>query len=379
MEKVKTAIIGCGAISSAYMKNLKKRFSIIELSACSDIDEARMRQRAEEFQIQAKTFQEILDDTEIEMLINLTNPAVHYDITKAALESGKHVYSEKLLAVTTEQAKELCEIADRKNLYLGVAPDTFLGGSIQTARYLLGHKMIGKPLSFVVSLTRDFGIYAEILPHLRKPGGSLAVDTGCYYMTALTSLFGSVEKVNAFCATNDAERIGRRIGTPDFGNLYKIGVENILCGNVLFQNGVMGTFHMNSDCIFDETRILTIYGTEGIISIDDPNLFGSKVTLRKPFGKEIEFPLTHGFVDECRGVGAAEMAWSLRKGRKNRASKEMGYHILEVFEGMMESTVTGNSYQVQSRFDRPEMLPAGYVQKEEDGMWAPTEETALAM
>lgn len=379
MKKVKTAVIGCGAISAAYMKNLKKRFSIIELSACSDIDEARMRKRAEEFQTRAMTLQEILDDTEIEMVINLTNPAVHYDITKVALEVGKHVYSEKLLSVTTKQAKELCETADRKNLYLGVAPDTFLGGAVQTVRYLLEHEMIGKPLSFVASLTRDFGIYGEILPHLRKPGGSLTVDTGCYYMTALASLFGPAGEVNAFCTTNDGERVGHRIGTPDFGNLYKIEVENILCGNVLFTNGIMGTFHMNSDCIFDETRILTIYGTEGIISIDDPNLFGSKVTLKKAFGKEVDFPLTHGFVDECRGIGAAEMAWALRKGRKNRASKEMGYHILEVFEGMMESAVTGQTYQIRSRFELPRMLPPGYVQKAEDGMWAPTEETALAI
>lgn len=378
MRKVKTAVIGCGAISGAYMENLKNRFSILELSACSDLNEKRMQQKAELFQIRAKSFPEILEDPEIEMVINLTNPAAHYEITKKALEAGKHVYSEKLLSVTTAQAKELCRIADEKGLCLGVAPDTFLGGAVQTAGYLLDHGMIGKPLSFVVSLTRDFGIYGEILPHLRKPGGSLAVDTGCYYMTALTCLLGPVDKVSAFCATNDAERIGHRMGTPDFGNPYKIEVENILCANVMFRNGVMGSFHMNSDCIFDETRILNVYGTEGILSIDDPNRFGSKVTLKKAFGEETEFPLTHGFTDECRGVGAAEMAWSIRKGRRNRASKEMGYHILEVFEGMIESAETGKVYQMKSEFERPELLLPGYVQKEEYGMWAPTEETALA-
>lgn len=378
MKTVKTAVIGCGAISSVYMKNLKERFSIIELEACSDLDESRMKKRAEEFEITPMTFQEILNAPEIEMVINLTNPIVHYEITKAALLAGKNVYSEKMLAVTTEQADELCQIADEKKLYLGVAPDTFLGGTIQTARYLLEHGMIGKPLSFVASLTRDFGIFAEILPHLRRPGGSLAMDTGCYYMTALASLLGNVDKVNAFCVTNDAKRTGHRVGTPDFENEYRVEVENILCANIIFQSGVMGTFHMNSDCIFDETRILTIYGTEGILSIDDPNRFGSKLTLQKPYGEKIEFPLTHGFDDECRGIGAAEMAWSMRKGRKNRASKEMGYHVLEVLEGMTVSAETGVVYQVKSKFEQPPMLPSGFVGRKEYGMWAPTEETALA-
>ena len=378
MKAVKTAVIGCGAISSAYMKNLKERFSIIELAACSDLDVEKMNSRADEFDIKPLTFQEILADPEMEMIINLTNPMVHYEITKTALLAGKHVYSEKMLAVTTKQAKELCQIANEKKLYLGVAPDTFLGGTIQTARYLLEHGMIGKPLSFVASLTRDFGIFAEILPHLRKPGGSITVDTGCYYMTALTSLLGNVDKVNAFSTVNEQLRTGRRLGTSDFGKTYEVQVENILCANVLFKNGVMGTFHMNSDCIFDETRILRIYGTEGILSIDDPNHFGSKLTLRKPFGPEIEFPLTHGFTDEYRGIGAAEMAWSMRKGRKNRASAEMGYHVLEVLEGMAVSAQTGKLCQVESEFEQPSMLPAGFIGGKEYGMWAPTEETALS-
>lgn len=378
MEKMKTAVIGCGVISESYMKNLKNRFSIIDLYACSDLDLTRMQARAEQFEILAMTFEKILADPEIEMIINLTNPAVHYPITKSALKAGKHVYSEKMLGVSTKEAKELCEIADEQEVFLGVAPDTFLGGTIQTAAYLIDHGMIGKPLSFVASLTRDFGIFGEILPHLNKAGGSLAMDTGCYYLTALASLLGPVEKVAAFCATNEPERRVRRMGNAKFDELYTIQVENLVTASLQYENGVTGTFHVNSDCIFDENRLLTIYGTEGILTIDDPNQFASRLTLQKPFSKPVEFPLTHGFTDECRGIGAAEMAWSIRAGRPNRAGKEMGYHVLEVLEGMGVSSREEKVYYVESKFKRPQVLPSGYVSKPEYGMWAPTEETSLA-
>lgn len=378
MEKVKTAVVGCGVISESYMKNLKNRFTIIELTACSDLDQQRMNARAEQFDISAKTYEEILSDPEIEMIVNLTNPAIHYQITKSALEAGKHVYSEKMLGITVKEAKELCDMAEEKGLYLGVAPDTFLGGAIQTAAYLIEHGMIGKPLSFVASLTRDFGIFGEILPHLRKKGGSLAMDTGCYYLTALASMLGPVKKVAAFCAVNEPERKARRMDRSNFNELYTIEVENLLTASLQYENGVVGTFHINSDCIFDESRILTIYGTEGILTIDDPNQFASRLTLQKPFSEPAEFPLTHGYTDECRGIGAAEMAWSIRKERANRACKEMGYHVLEVLEGMIISSNEERVYSLKSSFQKPQMLPAGYVSKPEYGMWAPTEETALA-
>lgn len=378
MRRVKTAVIGCGVISESYMRNLKNRFSIIELTACSDLDQSRMNARAEQFDISAKTYEEILSDPEIEMIINLTNPAIHYQITKSALDAGKHVYSEKMLGVSVKEAKELCDTADERGLYLGVAPDTFLGGTIQTAAYLIEHGMIGKPLSFVASLTRDFGIFGEILPHLRKKGGSLAMDTGCYYLTALAGLLGPAKRVAAFCTVNEPERKARRMDRPGFDETYSIEVENLLTASLQYENGVVGTFHINSDCIFDESRILTIYGTEGILTIDDPNQFGSRLTLQKPFSGPLDFPLTHGFTDECRGIGAAEMAWSIRKDRPNRACKEMGYHVLEMLEGMVISSNEGRYYDLKSSFQKPQMLPAGYVSKPEYGMWAPTEETALA-
>ena len=377
IHKIRVAVIGCGAISDAYMNNLKGRFTSIQLIACSDLNTARMNEKASKYGIKAMTFDEVLKDPNIDMIINLTNPSAHYSITKSALTAGKHVYSEKMLATTFEEAKDLCQTADENQLCLGVAPDTFLGGAMQTAGYLIDHGMIGKPLSYVASLSRDFGIFGEILPHLRQTGGDLAMDTGCYYLTALASIFGPAIRVAGFKSTNEPSRITHRIDRTDFQEPYHIEVENVMTASIQYENGILGSLHINSDCIFNENRILRIFGTEGILNIDDPNQFGSKVTLQKPFGEEVVFPLTHGFQDECRGIGAAEMAWSIIQSRPNRASKEMGLHVLEMIHGMFVSSDSNAFYQLTSSFERPAALLPGYVGGEIYGMWAPTEETVL--
>lgn len=376
-KKISVAVIGCGAISDAYMTNFKNRFSSIQLAACSDLNTARMNEKASLYGIPAMSFEDILTNPEIDMIINLTNPAVHYSITKAALFAGKHVYSEKMLATTFDQAKELCAIANEQQKYLGVAPDTFLGATIQTARYLIDHGIIGKPLSYTASLSRDFEIFGEILPHLHKVGGDLAMDTGCYYLAALASLFGPADTVTAFKSSNNPDRIVHRIDSTNFQEPYHIDVENVMAAAIQHKNGVLGCFHINSDCIFNKNRILRIFGTEGIVNIDDPNKFGSQITLQKPFSEEISFPLTHGFRNECRGIGAAEMAWAIIHGRPNRASKEMGLHVLEMIHGMFDSSDSNIFYHLKSTFEQPLPLPSGYIGGDEYGMWAPTEETAL--
>ncbi|MDO5434740.1 MAG: Gfo/Idh/MocA family oxidoreductase [Clostridia bacterium] len=377
MEKIRAAVIGCGAISRAYMNNLKNRFSIIELAACCDLREERAAAAAAEYGISAMSLEAVLSDPSIDMVIDLTNPSAHYAINKAALEAGKHVYSEKMLANTAKEGRELYSIAESKGLLLGTAPDTFLGAALQTARYVIDRGLIGKPLSFTVSLSRDYEIFGEILPHLTKPGGSITWDVSCYYLTALASLLGPAEKITGFTATNEPARVNSRVGSTDFGKEYTIEVENIAAMSVVYKSGVIGTVHLNSDCIFDEDRVLKIFGTEGILSLDDPNQFGSTLRLKKPFHDDVIFPFTHGFENESRGLGAAEMAWSLRAGRKPRTDARMNIHLLDMMEGLLESSATEKVVHIESTFDQPAPLPAGYVTREEYGFFSPTEESAL--
>ena len=375
MKKIKAAIVGCGSISDIYMTNLTSgKFTAIELVACSDLMTDRMNASAAKFGIKGMTLDEICADPEIEMVINLTTPMAHYPITKQCLLAGKHVFSEKMIAVDLEQGEELVQIANEKNLHLGVAPDTFLGASVQTAKYIIDKGLIGKPLSARASISRDYGIYGEFLTHLYKKGAGIGFDMGGYYLTALAALLGPVKSVAAFTAINDQHRVNTRIGTPFFGQEYDLQVPNVITAALKYENGVIGTLHMNSDCIEDEETCVRVYGTEGIVSIGDPNVFGSPVTLHKPLNDEIVFPFTHGYEENSRGLGATEMAWSILEGRNHRASKEMAFHVFETMHGIMISSEKGEVYNLKSTFEVPAMLPAGYRSV---GDWSRKEESAL--
>lgn len=375
MRKIKAAVVGCGSISDIYMTNLTTgKFNSIEVVACSDLMVDRMNASAQKFGIKAMALEEICADSEIEMVICLTTPAAHYSIIKQSLLAGKHVFSEKMIAVDLEQGEELVRIANEKGLHLGVAPDTFLGASVQTAKYIVEHGLIGKPLSCRASVSRDYGIYSEFLTHLAKKGAGIGFDMGGYYLTALAAILGPVKSLAAFTATNEPHRVNTRVGAPGFEQEYDIQVPNVISATLQYENGVIGTLHMNSDCIEDEETCLKIYGTEGILTMGDPNQFGAPVFLQKPLCEPVEFPFTHGYQENSRGLGAAEMAWSIQAGRNHRASKEMAYHVFETMHGIMRSAETGTFYQLQSTFTTPSPLPAGYRSV---GDWSRKEESAL--
>lgn len=375
MRKIKAAVVGCGSISDIYMTNLTSgKFTAIDLVACSDLMVDRMNASAEKFGVRAMSLDEICADPEIEMVICLTTPAAHYPIIKQALLAGKHVFSEKMIAVDLWQGKELVELANAKGLHLGVAPDTFLGASVQTAKYIVEKGLIGKPLSCRASISRDYGIYAEFLTHLAKKGAGIGFDMGGYYLTALAAILGPVKSVAAFTSTNEPHRVNTRIGAPGFEKEYDIEVPNVLTATMQYANGVLGTLHMNSDCIEDEETCLKIYGTEGILTMGDPNQFGAPVYLQKPLSEPVEFPFTHGYKENSRGLGATEMAWSIAAGRDHRASKEMAYHVFEMMHGIMLSAENGTVYQLESTFETPKALPAGYISV---GDWSRKEESAL--
>ena len=374
MRPIQAAILGCGDISRQYIETFQSRLKGVELVACANRSEARLRATAEKYNLRPMRFEEILDDPEIEMIINLTTPDAHYALTKQALLRGKHVYSEKTLAVTLEQGLELCDIAREKGVRLGCAPDTFLGGGLQTGRHIIDAGLIGKPLSFVASVSRDNGIFGQRLPHLNKAGGGIIHDVGCYYLTALVSMLGPVRQVSAFTATNEPQRVNMRMSSPGFGTPYTVDVANVLAVSMAFESGVLGVFHLVSDAIVDETIHLEIYGTDGILKLGDPNQFGAAVTLHKPCSTPFQFPFTHGFQTPSRGIGAAEMAWAIRANRPHRASMEMACHVLEICEGVLESAEKGEIYRMRTTFSAPAPLPAGYIDR---GDWGATEESAL--
>lgn len=369
MQKVRTAIVGCGAISDRYLTNLTTMFSIIEVVGCCNRTHEKAVRAAEKFGIRAMTLDEILSDESIELVVNLTNPPSHYEVSKQCLLAGKHVYTEKVITVELEQARELLEIANARSLYLGAAPDTFLGSAIQTARMAVDMGLIGKITSCTAHVTRDNRIFAEIYPFLADEGAGIGFDVGIYYITALLSILGPVKRVCGMM-TQDPNREMTHIlpRNTNFGEPYRFIPETVMTGCLEFESGVLGTIHFNSESIFPEKPAVSICGSQGILTLPDPNCFGGCVTIRaKGSNEELPLPNYFGFNENSRGVGAAEMAWAIRQNRPQRCSKEMAYHALELLHGIVTSDREGRHCPLQSSFQRPAPLPRGYLDSAYNG------------
>ena len=361
MKTIRTAVVGCGAISDIYLQNLKSRFSIIDLVGCCDLDLARRDAAAAKYEIRAMSMEEILADESITLVVNLTNPKAHFSVIRQLLEGGKNVYTEKVLSIELEDAKELVRIANEKQLYLGAAPDTFLGCAIQTARLAVERGMIGQVTSCVAQNGRDYNMMGQLVPFIPQQGGGIGFDVGIYYITALISILGPVKAVNGFLKYPSEPRVYDQPRSERFGQEYNVESETILAGTLQFESGAIGSVQFNSECIFPEQPVVMLCGTEGVLYLADPNNFGGTVYFRaKGSDARIALPPAYGYDENSRGLGVAEMAWSMVNGRKPRANKEMAYHALEILHGIAISNTTGKNYQLESSFEKMPQLRSGY-------------------
>ena len=366
IKPVKVGLIGSGSISGTYLNNMTKRFKILEVVGCSDIIPERSAKRAEEFGVRNMTNEEILNDPEIEIVVNTTFPLAHYEVSKAALLAGKHVVSEKMIAVTLEEGKELMNLAAERNLRIGVAPDTFLGASHQTARKLLDAGLIGEPCMAQAMVVRgyqpDRGAWGG-LSFVSQPGGGLPFDMGGYYLHSLLDLLGPVAHCTGFAQSRRPTRKIMNAKNPNFGKETFIDTINQLVGSLEFESGVLGGIAFTGDG-FEENPRVEIYGTEGTLILPDPNGFGGDVYLKR-IGKRDMYlmPPTHGYGEGCcRGVGVADMAWAIRNNRPHRVSGEMAYHAFEIIHSIRDS---GTIHKMESSFRQPDAIPPGGI---DDGM-----------
>ena len=375
VRKVRTAIVGCGMISNIYIHNLKNLFYITDLVALCDHKQETAAQKAREYGIEkVMTLEEIAASKDIELVVNLTGPAAHYDVIRMMLDSGKHVYTEKMMAVTLEQGQELVALAKEKHLYLGVAPDTILGAGIQTARKIMDAGLIGNVTSCYASINRNQSLNSEKFRFLRNNGGALPYDVGIYYIAALLCLLGPVRSVRGFGAPAPLYTPQLLYELPEIPvTPWQIPGNNLMIGALEFESGVLGGLHFDGNTIGESQHALKIFGTEGILELGDPNTFNGYVKLIRPEAEPCLLPLTHGYNGDPvlsnptsweyayghRGIGVAEMAWAIRQNRPCRCSKEYGLHAMEVLCGLDEAAANGNSFYPKSRFTiNP--LPSGY-------------------
>ena len=359
MKPTKIGVIGCGNISGAYFK-AGLTFRNLEIAACADLDLARAQAKAEEFKIpKACTVKELLADPEIEIVVNLTIPKAHVAVALAAIAAGKHVYGEKPLAVTRKDGQKILAAAKAKKLRVGSAPDTFFGGGIQTCRKLLDDGWIGQPVAasaFMVCAGHESWHPAPEFYY--DLGGGPMLDMGPYYLTALVNLLGPIARVSGSARTTRTERM--ITSQPQYGKIMHVKALTHYATTLDFAQGAIATMIMSFDCRAAQLPRIEIYGTEGTLSVPDPNTFGGPVRISR--GKEwLDIPLTHGYTENSRSIGVADMANAIRSGRPHRASGELALHVLDAMEAAADASSKGKAIQLTTTCPRPAALPLGLL------------------
>lgn len=362
-KRTKVGIIGCGNISDIYLKNLTGVFGkIVDLKACADLVPERMEEKARQYNIKAMTTEELLADAEIEMVLNLTVPKVHRDVNCRILNAGKHAYCEKPLAINLKDGKDTLALAGEKGLRVGCSPDTFLGGSAQTCRKIIDDGLIGKPVSamaFMVchgheSWHPDPEFYYE-------KGGGPMLDMGPYYLSALVNLLGPIRRISA----STGKALDERTITSEKKHGKKVLVQTPThqAGIVDFADGAIATVVMSFDIWQSDLPRIEIHGTEGSISVPDPNGFGGSIKLRRA-GENgwIDFAISDfGYTDNSRGIGISDMALAQQENRSHRVSGGPALHVLEALLAFEEASDSGKARMMETTCGRPEALPAGFM------------------
>ncbi|MDX2137976.1 MAG: Gfo/Idh/MocA family oxidoreductase [Chloroflexota bacterium] len=353
-EKTRVGIIGTGNIAPAYVK-WSRTFSNIDVVACADVDEARAQVFAKEYAIRALSVAALLADPQIEIIINLTIPKVHAEVSLAILEAGKHVYSEKPLAATREDGLRILATADAAGLRVGCAPDTVLGGGIQTCRKLIDDGAIGD----VVAATGFMGSHGPDGWHPNpymffQRGAGPMLDMGPYYLTTLVTLVGGIKKITSIGHISFPIRTAGHESIR--GEAVPVEVPTHMTGSMQFANGAVGTLTTTFDIWQHKQPIIEIYGSEGTLRVPDPNTFGGEVELWQSGTKEWRtVPLM--FSDNVgRGMGVADMAAAIRDGRPHRASGALAYHVLDAMLAFEESSESGQHIPLTSIVERPAAL-----------------------
>lgn len=365
-QRVKVGVIGCGAISGAYF-GMAKNFPIVEVVAAADLDLERAKAKAQEFNIpKACSVEELLDDPQIELVMNLTVPKAHIPVGIAAIEKGKHVYAEKPLGINRQEGLKLMEVARKHDKRVGCAPDTFMGSGIQTARQLIEQGAIGQPVGFdALMMGRGHEHWHPSPEFYYEVGGGPMFDMGPYYLTALLNILGPVKRLMGMASISRPQRPITHLKDgapgPKFGKIMNVETPDQVFGTMEFENGCIGSIVMSfasAEAEYNHKQPITIYGTTGTLRVPDPNGFDGTISIRGWDDKEwrdVEPTFVKGY---GRSIGAADMAYAIRSGRDHRANGEQAMAVLDLMQGFLDSSDSGQAYKPVTRYTKPKAMPA---------------------
>ncbi len=381
---VRVAMIGVGAISGIYLQNITRTFREVDLVGVCDLIPERAEKGAayvrEEIEKGAqvrdpkiyKDMFEAFNDPEVEVVLNLTRPYEHFEVTKQALLHGKHVYSEKPLGVDMEEANQLISLAEEKGLQIGGAPDTFMGAGIQTARHLIDSGMIGDVVGASCAMVcHGHETWHPDPEFYYKRGGGPMLDMGPYYITALVQLLGEVKGVMGMTKKTFPQRL--ITSEPHRGETIQVDVDTWLSGNLEFSSGAIAQVFTTFDVHYTAQARFEVYGTKGSLMVPDPNTFGGPVLLLRPedaaaapktdpglmrhgvpdfYAGWKEMPLLYDYPENSRGLGFADMCKALRTGRDHRANYQQQRHVLEVMTSFSKSCESRAYLPMETKYTR---------------------------
>ena len=382
MNKVfKVGLIGCGHIAETYFR-AQKYFNNIKIIKCADINKKASKKCASEYGIKSLSVNELLKDKEVEIILNLTIPKAHYEIAKKALLHNKHVYTEKPLAINLKDGKELLKLSKKKKLYIGNAPDTFLGGGNQKTRELLDKNIIGK-INFGNAIFAFPGIqsyHPNPESWFAKKEGGPVIDMGPYYLTALVNLLGPAKEVSGRIIRGvNYRKIG--IG-PRKGKNFKVKCPTTYLSTIIFKNNTVIRLTLSFDVIAHQRNHVELYGNNGSLIVPDPNMFGGSVYTCKKLGDpwrefktekmllgKINIKTQSSRANELptnanyRGAGLAEMAYCIEKRKKHRCNGELSLHVLDIITSITKASISEVSQKIKTKCEKPNKFTEQEIKK----------------
>ncbi|MEU4442901.1 Gfo/Idh/MocA family oxidoreductase [Actinosynnema sp. NPDC050801] len=349
-------VVGTGVISEEYLRNLTA-FPDVRVLAVADLDAARAAERAARHGVpRSSTVDELLADPDIGIVVNLTVPAAHVEVSAAAIEAGKHVWVEKPLALDRRGARDLLDRAAQRGLRVACAPDTVLGAGWQTARRAVDAGRIGEPRSALALFQAPGPESWHPAPEfLFQAGGGPLLDIGPYYLTGLVHLLGPIRRVTA---TGGRSRDTRVIGSgPRAGVEFEVTVPTTVNALVEFERGGSAQAVFSFDSALSRTGVVEVAGTLGTVVPPDPNRFDGETALHLFDGVQTLAPQGH---PASRGTGVLELARAIRAGEPERASGELAYHVLDAMLAVQESIEVGRPVDVGSTVEPPPPLPVDW-------------------
>jgi predicted dehydrogenase len=341
---VRVGLIGCGIIGKRYAQGARA-FGSFEIVACSDLEPAAARVLAAEQGIEAVSPDELVAEPGIDVVLNLTPPTAHAPILLEALAAGKHVYTEKPLAASVAEAAAVLTDAERRGLRVGCAPDTFLGSAYQAGQRLIEEGAIGEPLSATaLMLLGGPEAWHPNADMFYRAGGGPLLDLAPYPLTAIAALLGPIAAATGFATTPVSERT-LAVG-PRLGERFAVEVPTLVTAALRLERGPVATLTTTFEATGQYETALVINGTEGSLSLPDPNDFGGDVQLRRGRDERTTVAYESLGARDTRGLGLHEMVEAMAEDRPHRASGQLALHVLEIAGAVLRSAAEGRTVPV---------------------------------